>query len=55
MEVVTSPEVGQPKEVKQATQKLFQRYLRYLKDERRYSPATLDSYQRDLQSVHRIH
>ncbi len=52
MEVVTSPEseqqTGQPKEVKQATQKLFQRYLRYLKDERRYSPATLDSYQRDL-------
>jgi integrase/recombinase XerC len=43
MTVVTSPE-----EVKQATQKLFQRYLRYLKDERRYSPATLDSYQRDL-------
>ncbi|MEJ2114602.1 MAG: tyrosine recombinase XerC [Gammaproteobacteria bacterium] len=43
MAVVTSPEVGQ-----QNTQKLFQRYLRYLKDERRYSPATLDSYQRDL-------
>jgi len=44
MAVVTSPEVGQ-----QHTQKLFQRYLRYLKDERRYSPATLESYQRDLQ------
>lgn len=52
MAVVTSPEseqqAGQPKEVQQATQKHFQRYLRYLKDERRYSPATLDSYQRDL-------
>lgn len=48
MAVVTRPEVGQPQEVIQATQKLIQRYLRYLKDERRYSPATLDSYQRDL-------
>ncbi len=48
MAVVTRPEARQPKEVKQSTQKLFQRYLRYLKDERRYSPATLDSYQRDL-------
>lgn len=44
MAVVSSPEVGQ-----QTTEKLFQRYLRYLKDERRYSSATLDSYQRDLQ------
>ena len=44
MAVVTSPETGQ-----QTTQQLFQRYLRYLQDERRYSPATLDSYQRDLQ------
>lgn len=44
MAVVTSPEAGQ-----QATQQHFQRYLRYLKDERRYSLATLDSYQRDLQ------
>ena len=44
MAVVTSPEAGQ-----QATQQYFQRYLRYLQDERRYSPATLDSYQRDLQ------
>ena len=43
MEVVTSPEAGQ-----QATQKLLRRYLRYLQDERRYSPPTLDSYQRDL-------
>lgn len=43
MAVVTSPEIGQ-----QNTQKLFLRYLRYLRDERRYSPATLDSYQRDL-------
>ncbi|MFK7816637.1 MAG: tyrosine recombinase XerC [Gammaproteobacteria bacterium] len=41
-------QVGQLEEATQATQKLFQRYLRYLKDERRYSPATLDSYQRDL-------
>ena len=44
MAVVTSPEIGQ-----QATQQHFQRYLRYLQDERRYSPATLESYQRDLQ------
>ena len=44
MAVVTSPEAGQ-----HTTQQLFQRYLRYLQDERRYSPATLDSYQRDLQ------
>ena len=43
MAVVTSPEVGQ-----QHTQKHFQCYLRYLKDERRYSPATLDSYRRDI-------
>ena len=43
MAVVSSPEAGQ-----QATQQLFQRYLRYLQDERRYSPATLDSYRRDL-------
>jgi integrase/recombinase XerC len=52
MAVVTSPEseqqAGQPKKVQQTTQKHFQCYLRYLKDERRYSPATLDSYQRDL-------
>lgn len=44
MAVVSSLEAGQ-----QATEKNFQRYLRYLQDERRYSPATLDSYQRDLQ------
>ena len=43
MAVATSPEAGQ-----QNTQKLFQNYLRYLKDERRYSLATLDGYQRDL-------
>ena len=48
MAVVTSPEIGQPEAAKQSTQNLFHRYLRYLKDERRYSPATLDSYQRDL-------
>ncbi len=44
MAVVISPEAGQ-----QTTQQLFQRYLRYLQDERRYSLATIDSYQRDLQ------
>lgn len=52
MAVVISPaseqQAGQHEETKQSTQKLFQRYLRYLKDERRYSLATLDSYQRDL-------
>jgi integrase/recombinase XerC len=51
MAVVMSPEgkhnAGQ-QEATQSTQQLFQRYLRYLKDERRYSPATLDSYRRDL-------
>ncbi len=39
MAIVTSPGT---------TQKLLQRYLRYLQDERRYSPFTVDSYQRDL-------
>lgn len=52
MAVVTSPakdqQARQSEEAKQATQKLLQRYLRYLKDERRYSVATLDSYTRDL-------
>lgn len=30
------------------TQELIHRYLRYLQDERRYSPATIESYQRDI-------
>ncbi len=48
MAVVTRPDIGQSKAVKKSTQKLLQSYLRYLTDERRYSPATIDSYQRDL-------
>lgn len=30
------------------TRELLRRYLRYLSDERRYSPATVESYQRDI-------
>jgi integrase/recombinase XerC len=39
MVIVTSPAT---------TQENLKRYLRYLQDERRYSPSTVDSYQRDL-------
>ncbi|MXY14829.1 MAG: hypothetical protein F4Y53_03985, partial [Proteobacteria bacterium] len=30
------------------TQELVRRYLRYLSDERRYSPATVENYRRDI-------
>ena len=40
MAIVTSPAT---------TEELLQNYLRYLKDERRYSFATIENYQRDIQ------